>query len=382
MHLSFLTSEYPHPRVNKAAGIATSIKNLVNGLAAKGVKVTLFVYNQEEDAVFKENSVTFHLIKYQKYPYLGFYLHRKHIEKYVNSIIEREGIDAIEAPDWTGITAFMNLKAPLVIRFHGSDTYFCHLEKRKQKWKNRYFENNAVKKAKAFIAPTTYAGTESVKLFKLDRSKLSIIHYGLNLAHFQNDDPEQFEPYRILNIGTIIRKKGVFQLAEMFNKLVEEYEQAELILIGSDTSDLRTGNESTWELVRDSLSEAAKSKVSYLGKVPYETVKDHIKNAHVCVFPSLAETLGMVTIESMALQKAVVNTNYGWAQELIDHEQNGFKIDPNDIEGYTKTISGLFDDREKTLQIGLAARKKIEETFEIGKIVEQNITFYKALIAK
>ena len=35
----------------------------------------------------------------------------------------------IEAPDWTGITAFMRLKAPLVIRFHGSDTYFCHLEK-------------------------------------------------------------------------------------------------------------------------------------------------------------------------------------------------------------------------------------------------------------
>ena len=27
----------------------------------------------------------------------------------------------------------------------------------------------------------------------------------------------------------------------------------------------------------------------------------HIKDAHVCVFPSFAETLGMVTIESMAL---------------------------------------------------------------------------------
>jgi glycosyltransferase involved in cell wall biosynthesis len=31
-------------------------------------------------------------------------------------------------------------------------------------------------------------------------------------------------------------------------------------------------------------------------------------------FPSYAETLGMVTIESMALQKPVVNTNIGWAQ--------------------------------------------------------------------
>ena len=382
MHLSFLTSEYPHPKVNKAAGIATSIKNLVNGLAAKGVKVTLFVYNQAEDLVFEENGITFHLIKYRNYPVLGFYLHRKHIEKYINRIIVQENIDAIEAPDWTGITAFMNLKAPLVIRFHGSDTYFCHLENRKQKWKNRFFENNAVQKAKAYIAPTTYAGEESVKLFKLDRSKLSIIHYGLNLAHFENDAPQKYVPHRILNIGTVIRKKGVFQLAEMFNILVEEFEAAELILIGSDSSDLESGSPSTWKLVENMFSEKAKERVSYLGKVAYETVKDHIKNAHVCVFPSLAETLGMVTIESMALQKAVVNTNYGWASELIDHKENGYLIDPNNIEAYAETIAHLFNNKGKTLQIGVAARKKIEDTFDIHKIVVQNINFYKALIEK
>jgi glycosyltransferase involved in cell wall biosynthesis len=34
-------------------------------------------------------------------------------------------------------------------------------------------------------------------------------------------------------------------------------------------------------------------------------------------FPSYAETLGMVTIESMALQKPVVNTNIDGAKELM-----------------------------------------------------------------
>jgi glycosyltransferase involved in cell wall biosynthesis len=42
-----------------------------------------------------------------------------------------------------------------------------------------------------------------------------------------------------------------------------------------------------------------------------------MKQAQVCIFPSFAETLGMVTIESMALQKPVVNTSIGWAPELI-----------------------------------------------------------------
>jgi glycosyltransferase involved in cell wall biosynthesis len=381
MHLSFLTSEYPHPKVNKAAGIATSIKNLVHGLVAKGVSVSLFIYNQEEDAVFTEDGIIFHLIRKKSYPYFGFYLYRKLLEKYINQQIVKNAIDAIEAPDWTGITAFMKLKIPLVIRFHGSDTYFCQLENRKQKWKNRFFEKNAIKNATAYIAPTTFAGTKSAELFGINMSKVTTIHYGLNLEHFQNDKPNQFVAHRLLNIGTIIRKKGVFHLAEVFNILADKYEDAKLILIGGDSYDVSTGSDSTWELVKEVLSDKAKTKVNYLGKVPYETVKEHIKQAHVCVFPSLAETLGMVTIESMALQKAVVNTSYGWARELIDHDENGYLIDPKDEKQCAQTISALFDDREKTIQIGQKARRKIENTFDINKIVEKNIAFYKTIIA-
>jgi len=380
MHLAFLTSEYPHPRVTRAAGIATSIKNLVSGLVTHEVSVSLFVYGQKEDAIFNEDGITFHLIKNRKYKILGWYLHRKHIERYVNNQIVATEIDAIEAPDWTGITAFMNFKAPLVIRFHGSDTYFCKLEGRKQKSKNRFFEKNAVAKASAYIAPTTYAGVESAKLFGIPKERVKIIHYGLNLEHFVNEAPSDFIRYRILNIGTVIRKKGVFQLAKAFNQIVERFPQAELVLIGGDASDLKTGASSTWELVEESLSKLARKRTSYLGRVPYETVKDHIKQAHVCAFPSLAETLGMVTIESMALKKAVVNTNYGWAQELMDHNESGFLIDPNDIEGYVTAISDLFKDETRTLLMGELARKKMENTFDIKSILQQNIAFYTQLI--
>jgi hypothetical protein len=65
-----------------------------------------------------------------------WYQYRKFLQQYLNRVIAADKIDLIEAPDWTGITAFMKINAPLVVRFHGSDAYFCHLEHRKQKMKN------------------------------------------------------------------------------------------------------------------------------------------------------------------------------------------------------------------------------------------------------
>ena len=63
MHIAFLTPEYPHERISHSAGIGTSIKNLVTTLVQKGILVSVFVYGQEEDAVFNKDGVTIHLIK-------------------------------------------------------------------------------------------------------------------------------------------------------------------------------------------------------------------------------------------------------------------------------------------------------------------------------
>lgn len=380
MHLGFITPEYPHASVQTAAGMGTSIKNLVVTLTRKGIQVSLFIYGQKEDAILEADGAKMHLIKNKSYPFGGWYLHRKYINRYVNKYITIDGIQAVEAPDWTGITAFMKFKVPLIIRFHGSDTYFCTLEKRPQKAKNKFLEQKAIQGASHYIAPTTYAGVETARLFDIPKEKVKTIHYGLDLSKFQNDHPEKFEPYRIVNVGTVIRKKGVFQLAEAFNRIVEKQPEASLYFIGSDSGDIKTGNASTWSLVEATLSEKAKKQTHYLGKVSYIEVQEHLKQAHVCAFPSLAETLGMVTIESMALQKAVVNTNYGWAQELIDHEDNGFLIDPNAIEVYVETILHLFQDPSRCVQLGKEGRKKVEATFDSIDIATQNIDFYKTLL--
>jgi glycosyltransferase involved in cell wall biosynthesis len=382
MNIGFITPEYPDPKVSHAAGIGTSIKNLAIALVKKNVDVTVFIYHQKESEIFHDNGVEIHLIKKERYKVFTWYFYRKHIQKYVNQIVNKKGIDILEAADWTGITAFMNLNVPLVIRFHGSDAYFCKLEKRKQKFKNFVFEKLALKKATAFIAPTTYAGIETSMIFSLNKQEIKTIHYGLQLENFENKTPEVYNRNTILYIGTIIRKKGVFELAEIFNKVVESNPNSQLILIGNDSPDIKTGEKSTYKLVEKIFSIQAKNQVKYLGKIPYQEVKEHIKNAHICTFPSFAETLGMVTIESMAMQKPVVNTSIGWAQELINNGINGYLVHPTKTDLYAQRILDLLNDEKLCLQIGKAARQKVEVFFEIKKNAEINIEFYKSILSK
>ena len=164
--------------------------------------------------------------------------------------------------------------------------------------------------------------------------------------------------------------------------MIENNPEAKLILIGSDSPDLKTGSSSTYGLIKEIFSDKAIKHVKYLGQIPYSEVMQHIRDAHVCTFPSFAETLGMVTIESMALQKPVVNTSIGWAQELIDDKVNGFLIHPSDIDQYAEKISQLFRDKALCIKMGKAARLKIESTFDIDKIAVINVEYYKRFIEK
>ncbi|MDN3595028.1 glycosyltransferase family 4 protein [Zunongwangia endophytica] len=381
MHIGFLTPEYPHDKISHSGGLGSSLQNLVRSLQAKGIKISVFVYGQKADTEFEENGIHFYCIKQKTYKIGGFYLYRKYINRKLNYCIRDTKIDLLEVPDWTGITAFMNFTIPVIMRFHGSDTYFCHLENRPQKFKNRFFEKHAVKRVSAFIAPTTFAGVLSKELFKINDAVIKTIHYGLDLSQFDNENPENFESFSILYLGTLIRKKGVLELLDIFEKVKQSYPNSTLLLIGGDSADIKTGSSSTWKLLQQKIKEKDISGIQYLGKMPYPEVKKHIKKAHVCVFPSYAETLGMVTIESMALQKAVVNTNIGWAKEIIAHGEDGLMEHPSNHEAFAEAIKQIFEGDHFREKLQKNARLKVEANFDIQQKAIENIEFYKEILA-
>src|SRR5690606_23855354 len=147
MKIAFLTTEYPHPRISAAAGIATSIRNLAEALVKEGVSVSVIVANQQNLERFSDGGIDFHLLPLKKYRLLSWFRYRKYMQEYINEMQESIQWDLLEAPDWTGITAFMKLKMPVVVRLHGSDSYFCKLERRRQNQKHFLLESIAVKHA-------------------------------------------------------------------------------------------------------------------------------------------------------------------------------------------------------------------------------------------
>ncbi len=379
MHLAFLSPEYPHPKTGQAAGIGTSIKNAATALVEKGVKVSIFIYGQSKDEIFSEEGIKFHLIKQQNYKFLGWYLHRKFLENYLNKAILKDHIDAIEAPDWTGITAFMKLKCPLVIRFHGSDAYFCHLENSKQKKKNFWFEKKALAGADYLLSVSKFTAEETTALFSIIK-KIEVIPNSVDVAYFYPRNTA-VEPNTVLYLGSIIRKKGVLELAAIFNLIILKKPEAKLLFAGKDVKDHATGH-STKQLIIDKLSPAALKNTTLLGVLPYEKVLAQIDTANVVVLPSFAEALPMSWLEAMAMEKALVTSDIGWAKEVMINSNTGFTVDPKDHKTYADKILYLIENKDMALKMGKAARQQVIDKFSTETVVHQNIAFYESVIYK
>ena len=379
MHIGFLTPEYPHAETGKSAGIGTSIKTLARSLKKSGVQVSIFIYDQSKSVELEDEGVKLYLIKQRRYAFLGWFLYRKFLEKYLNRKIKEENIDLIEAPDWTGITAFMKLNCPLIIRMHGSDAYFCHLENRKQKLKNFWFEKTALSSADHLLSVSRFTADKTGKLFGLEK-KITVIHNAVDLDHFAPERNEVKER-SILYFGSLIRKKGVIELASIFNKVVEEQPDVTLTLMGKDVKD-NLEDRSTLEIIEEILSAPAHKRFKHIPEVPYEKVSSIVKSHAVVVFPSFAEAFPMSWLEAMAMEKPLITSDIGWAGEIMIDGKTGFMVDPKDHFKFANKIVRLLNDAQLRLHMGKNARQRICDQFSPEVIVKKNIKFYEHVIGR
>lgn len=382
MKTAFLTPEYPHSKTGNSGGLGTSIKNLAISLLANDVSVRVLVYGQKEEGVFYDEGIIIQQIKNVKFKGISWLLTRKKIERIINQLYSDKEIDLVEAPDWTGISSFIKpLKCPLIIRLHGSDTYFCHLDNRRVKGINKFHEKRALKKADALLSVSQFTADTTNRIFELDK-KFVIIPNLIDLNLFQPINNFAQTDKSVFYFGSLIRKKGLLELPLIFNKVVEDNPQAKLILIGKDVPDIISGSASTWEMMQNLFSEKAKANVSYLGSVPYSEIKNKIEEATVCVFPSFAEAFPVSWLEAMAMEKAIVASNIGWANEMIIDGESGFLVHPTNHDLFAGRIGQLLEDSEFAKKMGQNARTRVELFFSSEKIVNDNIDFYKSLIRK
>ncbi len=380
MKICFLTPEYPHPRTGNSGGIGTSIFNLSKGLVGLGHEVSVVVYGQKQDAVFHENGIVFYTVKNIKVKGLSLFLTQKKVEKLLHKLVSENKVEIIEAPDWTGFTSFVTTKCPLVIRENGSDTYFCYLDKRPVKWQNKFLEKRALQKADGIIAVSEFTGNLTNELFQL-KSAFTVIPNAIDASQFEAVETKS-NSETILYFGTLIRKKGLLELPFIFNEVIQKNPNAKLILVGKDASDIATKTTSTWQLMQPLFDEKAIKNVAYLGSVPYAEIKKIIQEATLCVFPTFAEALPVSWLEAMAMQKPIVASNIGWANEIIDDGVNGFLVHPKNHEVFADKIVALLNDEALQHSFGKAARTKIISNFNSGVVAKKTIAFYENFLKK
>ena len=129
MHIGYITSEYPHSRFDvPVGGIGTFTKTIAEALVTKGYRVSVFIHSQEKDELFNENGIEIYHVKTSRVKGLTWISNRFHFNRVLNKIIKAQVI-SLMCPEWTGFTAGMQFKCPLILDFR-IDTFFCDLEGR------------------------------------------------------------------------------------------------------------------------------------------------------------------------------------------------------------------------------------------------------------
>jgi len=380
MKIAFLTPEFPHPKLKFSGGIGTSIYNLANGLIHTGNEVVIVLYGQEKDGFFYENGISFYLVKNIKVKGLSLLLTQIKIQKLLSELIKQNKIDIVEAVDWEGITSNIRIKCPIVLKLHGSDTYFCSLDHRPVKFFNRYRERRAFSNATEIVSVSEFTAQATNKLFKKSRN-YTVIPNGIDIHKFEATQP-QTKPTvpTILYYGTLVRKKGLLELPLIFNEVYAQNKSARLLIVGKDSFDRITGNPSVWAMMQPLFTKEAFQNVSYEGSVSYEAIKNYIQSATICVFPTFAEALPVSWIEAMAMNKPIVASNIGWANEVIDEGINGYLVHPKNHLEFATQILKLIEDPNLRIQFGLAARAKVVKKFSTDVVALESLAFYKQCI--
>jgi glycosyltransferase involved in cell wall biosynthesis len=374
MHIAFLTSEYP-PLPH--GGIGISIRNLARALIAAGHEVTVVGWG--EKLSFEDQGVRVRFLGHASIPRMGWFLNRRRARNELSRLVHEQHVDIVEAQDWCGLSAGMRLPCPIAIRCHGSATYFANLLRERVRPSVRWAESLALKQADGIMAVSRFAADSTRELFGLTKP-IRVIPNGVDPFEFQPSAPGEVAGATILYVGTLVRKKGVLDLCEVFSRIIGEGHEARLRLIGRDARDTVTGKGSTWELCRKILSPKAMKHVEYLSVQPHENILSHIRQASLCVFPSYAEAFPLAWLEAMACAKAIVAYDIGWASEIIESGSDGILVPKGDLDSLTQEIISLLQNNDRSMGLGLAARRRVELEFASSVMAASSIDCYQQVL--
>jgi len=176
---------------------------------------------------------------------------------------------------------------------------------------------------------------------------------------------------RIIYLGLINEKKGIFDLLRVMSQLVEDQEKIRLII----------GGVGDVERMHQELAERGIShNVDYLGWLQPDERDILLGMADIVVLPSYGEGMPMTILEAMSFGIPVVSTRVGGVPDIVIDGETGFLIEPGNLEQLHDKLSILVRDHALRRKLGANGRRVIEERHTIDGATKRIETIYESLI--
>ena len=189
-------------------------------------------------------------------------------------------------------------------------------------------------------------------------------------AEIPEELPPASEDY-VLFLGRLDFKiKGLDMLIKAWASIPSDKRKIPLVIAGG-------GDDAK---VKDYIRQVGAENIVLIGSLNHFEALSYIRKAAFVCVPSRMEGSPLVVYESLALGKPIIGTSIPSIRALLNHNENGILVSPEDSEALAQAILVLFDDtKRKTLMKGA---KKAGEKFSWKNIAEKQETFYSCVREK
>jgi alpha-maltose-1-phosphate synthase len=261
-----------------------------------------------------------------------------------------------------------------------------------------FCEQTALEHADAVIAVSQEHSRDLFTCYPaVDPARVTVIYNGVDTEQYAPDPgTDALERYgvdpdtpSVVFVGRITRQKGVTYLLDAALR-VDPNAQLVLCAGAPDTPEIALEIEAKVARVR-----AERGNILWLEQMlPKREVIQLLSHATVFVCPSIYEPLGIVNLEAMACEAAVVATRTGGIPEVVEDGVTGLLVpfEPRDdgsqepvdparfVRDLADRVNALLADPAKAEQFGQAGRRRAVERFSWESIAAETVALYERLI--
>ena len=240
-----------------------------------------------------------------------------------------------------------------------------------------WIEKTAVEAAHRVIAVSAKMREDILAHFDADPARVVVIHNGIDPDLFRRTERRDAlerlgvrAPY-VLFVGRITDQKGIFHLLEASRRLPAGV-QVVLCASAPDTPEIE-------ERLRGAV--AGMPHVRWVNEmVPVDVVTQLYSHAAVFACPSVYEPFGLINLEAMACETAVVASAVGGIVEVVEDGKTGILVPPSQPDALAAAITQVLANPERAREMGRAGRRRVEAQFSWTSIAERTEQVYAEAI--